>query len=698
MGQWDNEAVKILSRTLAAIVLFAATPAAAQEPLPWEIWRDLAELARIRFDHQVVLRSSRCPDGCRYDRHSDGDSRFIRTIGDEGVIFETEGAGAITRIWMTQGESGISVPLDPEISIRVTLDGAATPVIDLPLPDFFGSHPPFEPPVAVDRLTASGGNINVVPIPFRDGCRVSLVGAEAERIWFQVNAHRLPSPDGVVSFTGGEDLSDWRALLAATGTDPWIDGASHPTVAGSTILDPGGETVIGSLVGPDTLTALRFDLDPARWDEVELVLDFDGVERTELGLRDFFAVGRAASEPTRSMLVGSDDSDTLYSYFPMPFFRAATVALRLDECAAAPVEIDHEIRRRNQPPAADSGLFGARLRVIESSTPGVDSPIVELGGPGRWVGLFLEIGGFDPESKAFLEGDERIHVDGGTHPALYGTGVEDFFSGGFYYRILNRDSVPFRRALHGMTYELVDTDGPAMGMYRLMITDAPVFGARLIVGLEAGPLNQTPVRMRAVSFFFRRSTPPMRRRDVLDVGDPASRSDHLYTTNGNLGCSPLDAFFEDEPPTRLVAESCSRGESSASFTLRGVRPEQTMVLRRRFDAAGGDQRASVSIAGLPVGGLGYEDSNPHRRWRERDLPLGVWSGAGNELPLSVEVPPGSTRFSEAVWELWAGYPPGTCDATLDGVCDAGDAAELVRLVDLGGEVGGLLVVLAAVFD
>ena len=113
----------------SAVILSAPTAwtQGQSDPLPWEIWSDLGEIARLRLDHRVVMRSSRCPDGCAYDRHSDGDERFIRRFGDEGVIFELEGAGAITRIWMTQGESAISHPLDENIRRRLTLDGAVDP-------------------------------------------------------------------------------------------------------------------------------------------------------------------------------------------------------------------------------------------------------------------------------------------------------------------------------------------------------------------------------------------------------------------------------------------------------------------------------------------------------------------------------------------------------------------------------------------
>ncbi len=97
----------------AALTAGAGTAAAGElAALPWEVWNDPRSLPRLTPAHQVLMRSSHCPDGCRFDRHSMGDSRFIRLDGDEGVIFEEAGAGAITRIWMTQGAAGLSLPLD----------------------------------------------------------------------------------------------------------------------------------------------------------------------------------------------------------------------------------------------------------------------------------------------------------------------------------------------------------------------------------------------------------------------------------------------------------------------------------------------------------------------------------------------------------------------------------------------------------
>ncbi len=103
-------------------------PSAPSRILPWEWWRDLSSVASVPDGDRVVMRSSHCPSGCEFDRHSAGDSRFLRVREDgEGVIFSADGAGAVTRIWMVMGE-GVSEPLDGAIRLRVRIDGRRRPV------------------------------------------------------------------------------------------------------------------------------------------------------------------------------------------------------------------------------------------------------------------------------------------------------------------------------------------------------------------------------------------------------------------------------------------------------------------------------------------------------------------------------------------------------------------------------------------
>ena len=205
-------------------VLAVASPSpSAGNLLSWEIWNEPSLLAEIDPEVRVVTTTSAAPGDGALDRHSAGDSRFLRVENGEGVIFETADAGAITRIWMVQGD-GVSEDLDPDIRLRIRLDGASNPIVDLPLPVFFsGRTPPFVEPMVLDRRRSGGGNVCFVPIAFRKGCRVSLTGAKEAKIWFQVSAVVLDDPAGITTFDGTEDLEEWRRMLERPGTDPWLD-------------------------------------------------------------------------------------------------------------------------------------------------------------------------------------------------------------------------------------------------------------------------------------------------------------------------------------------------------------------------------------------------------------------------------------------------------------------------------------------
>ncbi len=480
----------------------AADPMPESNPLPWEVWRDLASLAVIPEGDRVLMQSSHCREGCAKDRHAPGDNRFLRVEGEEGVIFEDSGPGAITRIWMTQGESGVSHPLDPEIWIRVVVDGEI--VVQLPLPDFFGGDvAPFNPPLTVNRSRSGGGNISFVPIPYRGACRVSLLGAEDAKIWFQVTHHKLSDSSGVATFTGEEDLGEWRALLDGAGKDPW-PGGPHPTASGDLVLRRGNRVVIGAFEGPDVLNGILLRVDRRDWADLSIRLIFDGSVTVDLPLADFFAVGAATRTPTRSALLGVGTEEDLYSYFPMPFFERAVVQLsRQRRGGRRKVPVEYAIRRLGRPPSPGSGLFGAQRSVSHRTVDQTGHQVLAVTGRGRWVGLFAELGSLDSGGRDYLEGDEQVYLDGSAEPLLHGTGVEDFIGGGFYFR--GTDSVPmvFRRALHGMTYDRVQPSGESTtGVYRLMLTDAPTWFEKVRVVLESGPVNRTPMSAKTVAYFF----------------------------------------------------------------------------------------------------------------------------------------------------------------------------------------------------
>jgi hypothetical protein len=636
-------------RALCTLCFVLVSTSATGAELPWEYWKDLRSIARLPSGDQVLLRSSRCPSGCRFDRTSDGDPRFLRVAGDEAVIFDEPGAGAITRIWMTMGP-GVSEPLDPSIRVRIRLDGEPAPRIDLPLQDLFrGDVPPFLPPLVADRLTSSGGNVSYVPIPYRKGCVVSLVGALQARIWYQITFHRLDRANQVTTFTGNEDLQPLSALLSAPGTDPWPSRA--PELRRTPVrLVPGQTSEVWRRQGPGLVQALRLRGERRAWDQVWITLDFDGKNRVEMPLRDFFAVGQGGATPTRSLLVGADASDVLYSYFPMPFFAAASV--RLTNRAAGgepPLDLELEVGWNEERPAADLGVFGAARAVTAATAIGRDFPFLDLAGRGKWVGFFAELAGLGTASREYLEGDERVYLDGALHPGLYGTGVEDLFNGGFYF-----DQGAFGHALYGAPYLTAAPDRENVtAAYRLLLADGVPFQAGLRAGLESGPTNNLQMRARTVAWYYTQPRPALRLRDRLDPGSAASRRTHEYSRPSNAVCRALTAQFESEPPVTQRIVGCSFTRGSSRFILRRPRAQGPLRLRRILDAGSAGQEADVFINGAWAGAFPYVDRNEFRRWRQVDLDLPPGIG-GNAQRLEIVVVPRdpSMTFTEYGYELW----------------------------------------------
>ena len=470
--------------------------------LPWEWWRDLTVLASVPDGDRTVMRSSVCPTGCEHDRHSAGDSRFLDVVDGEGVIFRTEGAGAVTRIWMVTGD-GISEQLDPAIRLRVRVDGHRRPVVDLPLPELFsGTTVPFVSPLVVDRGASGGGHVSYVPIPFRNGCTVSLVGAEDARIWFQVVARLVADPDGVRSFTGREPSGGFRAMLEHAGADPW-DGGPYPTVSGLATLEPGGSQVIATLDGPDVINGLVLRVKRSHWPRLGVRFTFDDRPPRLITLMDLFGIPNTIGATTRSLLVGADDAGDLYCYFPMPFFDRAVVELMRRPVEGPPaVRVEYAVRRLGAPPPVDAGYFHVQARRHDGRSEAGGIDVLELDGAGTWVGLAAELAPGNRRGWAFLEGDETVRVDGEAAPSWRGTGVEDFFNGGFYFRPAGGTPKPFTTALAGAPF--IRRARPRVDAYRLMLGDAVVFGESIDVGLEAGPTGDLSLQGTTIAYAYLR--------------------------------------------------------------------------------------------------------------------------------------------------------------------------------------------------
>jgi hypothetical protein len=649
--------------------LFLVRPAIAMN-LPWEIWESPARLATLDANDLVLERSSHCLDGCRYDRSNPGSEdpatnpyplRWLYVDGEEAVMFDERGPGAVTRLWITGGFEGASC-IDPAIRVRFYLDGAAQPTLDVPLVALFdGTMPPFTPPLVADAASSSGGYTSHVPIAYSTSLKIALVGAgnggvnpctgNARRLlWFQIQHHRLAPGTPVESFNPSIDFPEWRAFLAHAGDDPW-NGMLAPIEAASK-LDPGATIELASRAGTGWLRGLRITLDPSNYRKVRLVVDVDGAVAIDAPLGDFFASAPEMAMAPRGVFAGEDASGWLYAWLPIPYRASVQVQLVASASLAAPVTIGSELTFDSAPVPDTAGSFEAAG--TDACVAAGDITLYDHAGAGRIVGVAARYSANGVPNLAYLEGDERVYADGAITPAWYGTGVEDFFGGGFYF-----NHGAFARALAGAT--LVDTDGAvATSAYRWMPTDSIVHSGAVRVALEPGlsPSSPVPTCAHALVYTYRRTRADVVVYDAFDAGGALAAA-HSYVAPPSAICADAAGAYEDEPPTQRSATTCTYDAGTSRFRFDVATGASPLRLRRTFDGSGaspgiaaGAPAAEIHINGVLAGRFPPAIANPARRWQEQDALIDPSIDGG---ALDIEIVPEFTAFApsfaESRWTL-----------------------------------------------
>lgn len=657
---------------LAALAVSTAAPAAA---LPWENWQDLAALARVGGDYGSYLASSYCLDGCRYDRTSvdpgRGGQRFVRiestAEGAQGVIFDQPGAGAVTRLWMTTGD-GVSQPLPSDVRIRLYFDGETAPSVDVPLDQFF--RDPLVrrdvAPLATDRLRNSGGNVSYLPLPYRHGLKIALLNGVDLRLWYQINYTQVADGTPVPAFAGESDVIGLAQRLAEPALAdrafamPLPFGRDRRTIdpfPGSTTAELGAEHSLSLLqrTGAGTITSMRIQLDRARWDDVRLAIAFDGETTVDLPIADFFAADPAEQTRPLGVLAGVDARGAFYAALPMPYRSGVDVALRLREGAdAQAVTVRYAFDLDERAPPADAGTLWTQSRASCPTTPATSGDQVLLAheGSGRMIGLVAWMSGDGVrEGGYYLEGDERVYIDGSVQPLWYGTGVEDLFNGGFYF-----DRGAYAGPLAGAPLRHPGRADDATSMYRWFLTDAPSWRRSIVYKLENGAYGNEPMCLRTVAFYYAQAAPTQEVVAALQIGDAASEAAAGYRRGSDASCAAQSAQFGDEPPTARTAVVC-RGTTASRFVLSAPREGTRFRLRRTYDAGVDGQGAQIWVNGAQVGAWPDTQANPARRWSQTDVDFAVPVPAAT---LSFEIRPlDGRRVSESRYELFGAVAPGS---------------------------------------
>jgi len=654
--------------TGALAALLAGTAHGAS--LPWEVWTSPAALARLDAGDAVVQTSSRCPGGCRYDRSNAGAEdplanpyplRWLYSAGDEVVLLDEPAAGALTRLWLTTGY-GTAACIDPATELRLYVDGASEPALALPLAAVFdGSTPPFTAPLVAARAQSSGGYVSYMPIAYAQGLRVALANAQGggnpcsadgrRLLWYQLQHHRIGIGAQVTSFSPGHDEPGWRSFVSHAGDDPW-NGLLVADDASATIA-PGGQVVVATRGGSGWVRGIRIQAPRASYPLLALRVEIDAATVLDMPLADFFATPADAQTPARGVLLGEDANGWLYAWWPMPFDATASVALHALPALNAAVAVSTSVSFDAAPVPSDVGRFSASVR--EDCVAGGAFVLDDTRGAGKIVGVSASYRAAAAPVRTYLEGDEVAWVDDARAPAWYGTGVEDFYNGGFYF-----DHGAFAGPLAGATR--VDADGSSVtSAYRLMLVDALPYASALRMTQEAGlsALEPTPTCTRRVVYAYRQAQPLQMSLDSFEVGDAVAAAAHSWTVPATTHCEALTAQFEGEPAATRTATACTSTGGVTQFRFTTAGDGGPLWLRRTFDAAGaepgvvaGSAGARIRVNGALAGALAAVAANPLRRWQQQDAALVV--PAGTDV-LDVVIEPdwheAAPVFGQSRWEL-----------------------------------------------
>jgi hypothetical protein len=368
---------------------------------------------------------------------------------------------------------------------------------------------------------------------------------------------------------------------------------------------------------------------------VKVQASWDGAAPAQIDapLDDFFA---ASLGPAARSLAFGRDADRFYFYLLMPFRSGARILLQNDGDAVALDGWRLRVGATDEPPSPRAASLHARAGSARLEPDGHDYVLLDAAGTGHVVAVILTAGCAEaghcqlppiPGDGAHLEGDEHVSVDGSRYPQIHGTGLEDFFSGGFYFL-----GGPFGLPTHGNPAQpATSVRRPGLNLrsaYRLFLGDAIPFSSHIRLAIEHGPIDDVPAFMSSVVFYYAVDTPTLIESDRIAIGDPASEAAHAFAAEARIDRTLTSAFRGDESDVEVEAS----GLEAARTTFRiAIDPANCGVrLRRLADIALGRQSAEVSVDGTPAGTWYTADINPVLRWADLDFELPTALTAGRD--------------------------------------------------------------------
>ncbi|MBL9149194.1 MAG: DUF2961 domain-containing protein [Phycisphaerae bacterium] len=334
----------------------------------------------------------------------------------ESVMLDAEGPGAVVRLWSP----------NPKGTLRVYVDGQATPIVEAPMNEVLDGRALFADsthgyPFAGER--SRGWNL-FVPIPFASRCVITT--DQGDGVYYQVNWRSYPEGTAVETSPPLKDVvSSLQPSFAAA-----AQALSTPPSAASDVprqaIAPNGRARLFGTNVPGVITELVVTTDSAASnDALALVVTCDGEETVWCPIS---ALQEAATGRRRGLPRGNAETTTALRW-PMPY--RTSIVVEVENLGGTAVEAG--VSAQIEPWTWDerSMHFHASWRRDSRlpTRPMRDFRFLAVEGKGVYVGDSLHV--VNPVDAWWGEGDEKIYVDGETFPSHIGTGTEDYYGYGW---------------------------------------------------------------------------------------------------------------------------------------------------------------------------------------------------------------------------------------------------------------------------
>ena len=545
----------------------------------------LGDLLRFHPTWITRLQSSHDRTGGNRDNDTDG----VPIDQGRRVLFQATGEGRITRLWMT-ANSDTEVPSDYG-ELWIETDGH-TVFRGNPL-DFFNGRAAAKSPLVLGFMDSSGGLLSMLPLPYQHDARILFRG---DPHFYQVGYRT-----GVGASSGPDE-----AQIAHFLQDDWALDA--PLMR--SVVRAGPPTVLAR--GPALVSDLSLEVDPAALPR--LTVRIAGGAPFPLSFLFGFTLSASdsANAPewpaVRDVLHRSDPArHRLETRLPIPLQFDETIELAIDgedsdvgvSVALSPKGIlSTGVRTRTDFRTHPAPTTDTTFPVFEATSTAV-----------TLVSTVMEIVDTAPGTRAFLEGDEMIRLDGMEQPLLLGTGTEDYFNGGWYFKGVHTNPISGLTRLRVTHPENGWRDATfEYSMYRLHPLDPIVARAGMRFGFEGGELGSfegSSYRTLAIAYEF----PLFREHQhvVFEVDDG----------QGDAVISALDAEHAQLPRAFRVRRG--PGTTRLRVPCRSQDALAGMLLVRTFDAARSRQGAFVGVGRDTVGSFFELAANTYRRFAQDEL-------------------------------------------------------------------------------